>query len=81
MLSAAAAAVDLMINQQQQQTSSSWRVGKLARHEAPIETLEANPGWVAYVESLTRSGYFQGNIAGSAADKERLAAAQKALIK
>ena len=56
----------------------SW---KAREREAAIRSLDANRRWAAYLGSLNRSGYFQGNIAGSAAYKERLAAAHKSFLK
>lgn len=36
----------------------------------------ANPAWAAYLSSLQRSGYFGGNIEGSAAHRKLLATAE-----
>ena len=41
-----------------------------------MQDLVANPAWEAYLSSLQRSNYFGGNIVGSAAHRQLLAAAQ-----
>eukprot|EP00877_Chromochloris_zofingiensis_P008855 jgi/Chrzof1/4222/Cz14g03190.t1 len=51
-----------------------------SRQQFSLQSLDANPAWQAYQSSLERSGYYQGNILGSAKYKELLAAAQHAFI-
>ena len=42
--------------------------------------LQDNPQWAAFKASLTKNGYFKGNIAGSAQYKELLAEAAQSFM-